>query len=323
MQHNHWTNCTNPDSVALKLSAGKKLTDTYDTRQSFGVGAAISRSVELLIPTIIPAILISIIMLIVVMTLLFLPPLALGLAAGLGDLTNLEYAFEEKNSPTAYAMIAWMIFVGLTGMAMTYAAIIQIAISLGTGGKVGYLAMFRTLIRKAPAIGLASTLAIIVQCLFMIPAAILMAGFWVILGVSGNTVMMVLMSLPLILLFSIPMQWLYAALVVMLPAIIMENKGVGALAESFRLTRDYRWAIVLFNLLYWLIYAVFSGLMTALQTAMAFLPGLVGDALELILSLLSLGVSVGIGGVGIAVIYLRLKELRGEPVGEQLAKIFE
>ncbi len=119
-------------------------------------------------------------------------------------------------------------------------------------------------------------------------------------------------------LFIIPALWAYAVFCVTLPALIIDRAGFGALGRSMFLSKGYRWPIVGLTIIMWVIgIAIF--MVGSFLTG--FIPG--GIAMDLIFQVLLYGISFGVAGVSVALIYARLKEIKeGASVGD-LVSVFE
>ncbi|MEM6972968.1 MAG: hypothetical protein AAF577_09185 [Pseudomonadota bacterium] len=119
--------------------------------------------------------------------------------------------------------------------------------------------------------------------------------------------------------FIIPGIWLAGALAVVMPAIVVDKAGFGALGRSFQLTKGYRWPIVgvLFIMLVVLILAqlVLSLVTAAFAAISPFLAVFVDASLN--------AVPQALYSVAPVLIYARLREIK-EGLGiEDVAKVFD
>ncbi|MEL7114724.1 MAG: hypothetical protein AAGP08_03895 [Pseudomonadota bacterium] len=119
--------------------------------------------------------------------------------------------------------------------------------------------------------------------------------------------------------------WVYAVFCVMSPAVVIERAGFGALGRSAGLTKGYRWPIVGVLIVVWV-------LIFLLQFAAGFVLGLLATGLTgstggllfygILFSLIG-AFGYGMGGISVALIYARLREIK-EGIGvDEIAKVFE
>ncbi|TCT34796.1 hypothetical protein [Martelella mediterranea] len=120
------------------------------------------------------------------------------------------------------------------------------------------------------------------------------------------------------MLFLVPGLWLAGVWAVCVPAIMIEGLGIGALARSSRLTKEYRWPIVGFVVLTYIIISVITFLVAM---AAAFLP-VPAILVAIILGLIN-GVTTALVSIAVSVAYARLRDIK-EGVGyADLAEIFD
>ncbi len=119
--------------------------------------------------------------------------------------------------------------------------------------------------------------------------------------------------------------WVYAVFCVMAPSVVIENAGFGGLGRSAALTKGYRWPIV-GTLIILFICTIL--IMLAVGFIIGMLVAAVGDGVAGIIVLgivwaLFNGIVYGLGGISLALIYARLREIK-EGVGvDEIASVFD
>ena len=137
----------------------------------------------------------------------------------------------------------------------------------------------------------------------------------VILGIVYY-LMIVFASIALV----IPGLWVWAVFSVLVPAIVIENAGFRALGRSATLTKEYRWP-VLGALLLILVCSFLIGLVFGLGGVL--LENLVGPMVTGVIFAGLTGLSYGLIGISISLIYARLREIK-EGIGvDDLVAVFE
>lgn len=120
------------------------------------------------------------------------------------------------------------------------------------------------------------------------------------------------------MLFLVPGLWLAGVWAVCVPAIMIEGVGFGALARSSRLTKEYRWPVVGFIVVTYIIISVITFLV-AFVAAWLPVPALV---VAIVLGLIN-GVTTALISIAISVAYARLRDIK-EGVGyADLAEVFD
>lgn len=139
-----------------------------------------------------------------------------------------------------------------------------------------------------------------------------------------SLIVFVLVGIGLVALI-VPGLWLYAVFCVVVPAIVIERAGFGAMRRSAALTKDFRWAIVGLLIVVWIcaiILAAIFGVVVSLVlsvTGTGFLTGLLA---VIVLSAIN-GFTYALSAISVSLIYARLREIK-EGVGvDQLASVFE
>lgn len=123
----------------------------------------------------------------------------------------------------------------------------------------------------------------------------------------------------------VPGLWIYAVFSVIVPAIVIERSGFGAMRRSAALTKDFRWPIVGLLVVVWicaLLLALIFGVAVAVVLEFAgdgFLSGVLG---VIVLSAIN-GFTYALSAISVSLAYARLREIK-EGVGvDQLASVFE
>ena len=123
----------------------------------------------------------------------------------------------------------------------------------------------------------------------------------------------------------VPGLWIYAVFCVIVPAIVIERAGFGAMRRSAALTKDFRWAIVGLLIVVWicaLLLAMVFGIIVTLALSVTG-GGFLSDLLAVILLSGINGFTYSLSAISVSLIYARLREIK-EGVGvDQLASVFE
>lgn len=139
--------------------------------------------------------------------------------------------------------------------------------------------------------------------------------------VALSIVYSVLVTLGFMLLI-VPGLWLHATFSVLLPTIVIEGAGFRALGRSAELTRNYRWPIV--GLM--LVTVLSSTLLSLAGEAAAPLAATMipGGAFYFAIIVESAANALGFGleGVAVALVFVRLKEIKEGVAGSDLVDIF-
>ena len=116
----------------------------------------------------------------------------------------------------------------------------------------------------------------------------------------------------------VPGLWLLGVLSVFVPIIVIEGNGFGSLARSSALTKGYRWPIVGFILLVYLVFYLVTALIAGLGVLLA--GGI--PILFLLLQGVASGVSAAFASIAVAVTYARLREIKDGVGFTDLADVF-
>ncbi|MEO0371545.1 MAG: hypothetical protein AAF231_08845 [Pseudomonadota bacterium] len=119
--------------------------------------------------------------------------------------------------------------------------------------------------------------------------------------------------------------WLYAVFSIVVPVIVIERAGFGAMGRSAALTKEYRWPIVGLLVVTWLCMIVIGMIFGAILGfgLLGFGGGFVGVLLMVLLISVINGFTYSLFGIATSLIYARLREIK-EGVGvDQLASVFE
>lgn len=116
----------------------------------------------------------------------------------------------------------------------------------------------------------------------------------------------------------VPGLWLLGVLAVFVPVIVIEGNGFGCITRSAELTKGYRWPIVGFTLLIYLIFYVVTLVITGVGAFLA-----AGTPIVfLILQGLASGLAAALASVAVAVTYARLREIKDGVGFTDLADVF-
>ncbi|MEL6316975.1 MAG: hypothetical protein AAFR16_04965 [Pseudomonadota bacterium] len=140
---------------------------------------------------------------------------------------------------------------------------------------------------------------------------------WVVLISLIVTIAAALGMLALI----VPGLYVYALFSVSVPAIMIERRGFDALARSARLTKGYRWP-VLGLLVVILVIASAAGALAGLAAAPAVLVGGAPAWVLTAANALMSGLTTGLFGVAVAIVYARLRELKEGLIVGDMANVF-
>ena len=120
------------------------------------------------------------------------------------------------------------------------------------------------------------------------------------------------------MLFIVPGLWLAGAWAVCVPVVMIEGMGFGALARSRQLTKEYRWPIIGFVVVAYIIIFVITFLV-ALAAGLLPIPMLL---VAIVLGLIN-GVATALISIAVSVAYARLRDIK-EGVGyADLAEVFD
>lgn len=122
------------------------------------------------------------------------------------------------------------------------------------------------------------------------------------------------------MLLIIPGIWLYAVFSMLVPVIVIEGAGFGALGRSAELTKGYRWPIIGALFLIFLCLFLF-GFVTAFILAAISGGSLFG--LGVLLETIINAISYGLASIAIAMIFARLKEIKEGVSVSDLVDVFK
>lgn len=123
----------------------------------------------------------------------------------------------------------------------------------------------------------------------------------------------------------VPGLWIYAVFYAVIPAIVIERAGFGALGRSIELTKEYRWPIVGTII-------VMGIIVLLIQLVVGFIIGLIGAALGttgvglvilIILFAALTAIGYGLTGILISLVYARLREIKEGVSVDQIASVFD
>lgn len=128
-----------------------------------------------------------------------------------------------------------------------------------------------------------------------------------------------------LLLAVVPGLWVFAVFSVVVPAIVIERAGFGALKRSAALTKEFRWPIVGLLVVIWvcmlIIGAIFGAVLGLAIYGLG--DGIMGVLIMIVVVSIINGFTYSLAGISTSLIYARLREIK-EGVGvDQLASVFE
>lgn len=130
-----------------------------------------------------------------------------------------------------------------------------------------------------------------------------------------------------IALLVVPGVWLLGLWVAVIPAVVLERAGVGAVARSHALTLGYRWPAAGAFIIIWLLMAIIEGALSALLFGFGmFSADYVLDNQVVyfwVSQALVTAVQLSLTGICTALIFARLREIREGLPPESLAEVFE
>lgn len=146
-------------------------------------------------------------------------------------------------------------------------------------------------------------------------------------GVVGNLVPLIVISiLTYVLVMAgttllvLPGLWLYAVFSLIVPVIVVERAGFGAMGRSAELTKDYRWPIVGLLIVMFIVIVIISAIFGFI---IGFINALIGgQVLLLILNVVTSTVGFAFGCIMVALLYARLRELKEGVSVDHLADVF-
>ncbi|EBA11122.1 hypothetical protein [Roseobacter sp. CCS2] len=123
----------------------------------------------------------------------------------------------------------------------------------------------------------------------------------------------------------IPGLYIYAVFCVTTPAIMIERAGFGGMGRSAALTKDYRWPVVGALILLGICTAGLGIVTTFLVSAIVPIIGLnaAGFGIGILLFALVNGLTYGLSGIGAALIYARLRDIKEGVSVDKLAAVFD
>ncbi|WP_377194588.1 hypothetical protein [Ruegeria meonggei] len=258
------------------------MTDAVDTAPHvpLGVGAVLGDSFSILFRRL-PA----------VALLGFIPALIdviLNNAVGLDSAANLEPGADFDTGGFAFAF-GIVFLVSLVMMSVITATLVQLSYDTKLGRPTQLVKYLSTAIKNLPAI---VVLSIVASILYVIGSLFLI----------------------------IPGIWLYAVFSMLVPVIVIEGAGFGALGRSAELTKGYRWPIIGAFILVFLCLFLF-GFVTAFILAIFSSGNFFG--LGVLLETIINAISYGLASIAVAIIFARLKEIKEGVSVSDLVDVFK
>ncbi len=195
------------------------------------------------------------------------------------------------------------------------------------GGNVNYAAVALDLIIQLVVYGLAT--AFLVQLAYdsklrrdVVPTKYIRPAFAAAIPIAVLGTIIGILAVVGAVALIIPGLWIYAVFSMTSPAIVIERIGYRGMGRSRELTKGYRWPILGAVI----IISICSGLVAA---AIGFVFGFLGSAAGIgivtSVAINSLGgaFGTGLGGIAIALIYARLREIKEGVSVDQISSVFE
>lgn len=128
--------------------------------------------------------------------------------------------------------------------------------------------------------------------------------------------------------------WVYAVFYIVVPCVVIERTGLDSLGRSAYLTKDYRWPIVGLSILLFVILIVTQLVVEGLLGGFLYLGddpfgSLTGESFNIFalaygsITALFNGLQYGLSGIAIALVYLRLRQIKEGVTLDEVAEIFE
>lgn len=262
-------------------------TTDFDQTQAFDVGSVIAESFSILLRKLPQVILLG-----------FIPSI-IGLIfsvfligpemtfGGTADLTDLQ---SINWSLYSLSMFLQMVIYGIT-----VALFVQMAYDAKLGRPMNLGAYFKTAVRN------------------IVPLMIL-------------TIVVSFVAAIAMLFIILPGLWVYAVWSVVVPAIVIERAGFGALGRSAQLTKGYRWPIIgLIVTLGICVFLISIGVMFVIGLLTALTGGVQGFGviIAIVLQGLASAAVYGVLYIAVALIYARLREIKEGISVDQLVTVFE
>ena len=128
-----------------------------------------------------------------------------------------------------------------------------------------------------------------------------------------------------LMLLVIPGLYIYAVFCVTTPAIMIERAGFGGMSRSAALTKEYRWPVIGVLILLGLCTIGLGIVATFVVSAIVPIIGLntAGFGVGILIYALINGLTYGLSGIGAALIYARLRDIKEGVSVDKLAAVFE
>lgn len=118
--------------------------------------------------------------------------------------------------------------------------------------------------------------------------------------------------------------WVYAVFYVTAPVAVIEKGGFGSMGRSAALTKEYRWPIVGLFIVVIIISLILQTVGGFIFGGLGFLTaGLVGQIIVGVGLSVITGLAYAFGGIAVALVYARLREIKEGVEVDQIAQVFE
>lgn len=261
------------------------MTDATATtiRQPLGVGSIVSESFSILFRNLIPVAMTCVVPILVG---LIVSGFIIGFPAALG------MADPEFFGPNAVLLFILSTVLQLVFYGIVVASLVQLAYDAKLGRPFQYMQYAKAAIAT------------------IIPNMVIMVLVSILVGLAAIALV-------------IPGLWVYAVYSIVIPALVIERAGFGAMRRSQTLTKEYRWPV------FGAIFLV--GICAAiLNIAAVFVAGLLSSALGgsmiigiAVIQALFFSVAYGLSSIAVALIYARLREIKEGVSVDTLVSVFE
>lgn len=260
-------------------------TPTTAPKTSLGVGGIVSNSFSILFRNIVAVMIVAFIPSLIAL-LFSVMTNGVGLTLGVADAGTIG-----MGSPT---LIIAGIVVQFAIQGLTIALLVQLAYDAKLGEKITPVAYIGPAIKA------------------IIPIMVL------------STVIAILAGIGFVLLI-IPGLYIYAVFCVTTPAVMIERAGFGAMGRSAALTKEYRWPIIGVLIILGICTVGLSVVVSFVVATIVPMIGLnaAGFGVGIVLYALVNGLTYGLSGIGAALIYARLREIKEGISVDKLAAVFD
>ncbi len=251
--------------------------------QPLGVGSIVSESFSILFRNLIPVAITSVVPILLG---LIVSGLIIGFPAALGT-----------SDPEFFGENAWILFIlSVIFQLVFYAIVVASLVQLAYDAKLGRPFRYGNYAKAAIAT--------------IVPNVVIMVLVTILVGLAAIA-------------FVIPGLWVYAVYSIVIPALVIERVGFGAMGRSQALTKGYRWPV--FGTIF-LIGICAAILNTAAVFVAGLLSGTLGGSVILVAAVIQaifFSVAYGLSSIAVALIYARLRDIKEGVSVDTLVTVFE